>query len=47
MRIRQAAPADIPEIQAIYAHHVLFGTGTFEEVPLSAAHDVELQKMGC
>ena len=35
MRIRQAAPADIPEIQAIYAHHVLTGTGTFEEVPPS------------
>ena len=35
MRIRPAAPADIPEIQAIYAHHVLSGTGTFEEVPPS------------
>jgi phosphinothricin acetyltransferase len=33
MDIATAAPADIPEIQAIYAHHVLHGTGTFEEVP--------------
>ena len=33
MDIRPAALADIPEIQAIYAHHVLHGTGTFEEVP--------------
>lgn len=35
MRIRPAALPDIPEIQAIYAHHVLTGTGTFEEVPPS------------
>lgn len=35
MEIRRAAPADIPEIQAIYAHHVLNGTGTFEEMPPS------------
>jgi len=33
MDIRPATPADIPEIQAIYAHHVLHGAGTFEEVP--------------
>ena len=33
MDIRPAIPADIPEIQAIYAHHVLHGAGTFEEVP--------------
>jgi len=31
--IRPAAPADIPEIQAIYAYHVLHGTGTFDAVP--------------
>jgi phosphinothricin acetyltransferase len=30
-----ASPPDLPEIQAIYAHHVLHGTGTFEEVPPS------------
>ena len=35
MDIRPARPADIPEIQAIYAHHVLHGAGTFEEVPPS------------
>jgi phosphinothricin acetyltransferase len=35
MEIRPASPADLPEIQAIYAHHVLHGTGTFEEVPPS------------
>lgn len=35
MDIRPATPADIPEIQAIYAHHVLHGAGTFEEVPPS------------
>jgi L-amino acid N-acyltransferase YncA len=33
MQIRPAAPADIAEIQAIYAYHVLHGTGTFDEVP--------------
>ena len=35
MDIRPAVAADIPEIQAIYAHHVLHGAGTFEEVPPS------------
>jgi phosphinothricin acetyltransferase len=35
MDIRPATEADIPEIQSIYAHHVLTGTGTFEEVPPS------------
>jgi phosphinothricin acetyltransferase len=35
MDIATATPADIPEIQAIYAHHVLHGTGTFEETPPS------------
>ena len=33
MLIRDAAPGDLPAITAIYAHHVLHGTGTFEEVP--------------
>ena len=33
MDIRDATQADVPEIQAIYAHHVLHGTGTFEEQP--------------
>ncbi len=35
MEIRPAQRSDIPEIQAIYAHHVLHGTGTFEEIPPS------------
>ena len=33
MDLRDAAPADLPAITAIYAHHVLHGTGTFEEEP--------------
>jgi L-amino acid N-acyltransferase YncA len=33
MEIRDATQADVPDIQAIYAHHVLYGTGTFEEEP--------------
>lgn len=35
--IRTAAGADIPAIAAIYAHHVLTGIATFEEVPPDAA----------
>ena len=35
MDIRPATVADLPEIQSIYAHHVLHGTGTFEEIPPS------------
>ena len=35
MLIRNATPTDLPEIQAIYAHAVLHGTGTFEETPPS------------
>jgi L-amino acid N-acyltransferase YncA len=35
MLICNAVDADIPEIQAIYAHHVLHGTGAFEEAPPS------------
>ena len=33
--LREAATADVPEMQSIYAHHVLHGAGTFEEVPPS------------
>ena len=33
MLIRDAAEADLAAIQAIYAHHVLNGVGTFEEAP--------------
>jgi phosphinothricin acetyltransferase len=35
MLTRNATLTDIPEIQSIYAHHVLHGTGTFEETPPS------------
>ncbi|MCB5944855.1 GNAT family N-acetyltransferase [Acidocella sp. KAb 2-4] len=35
MEIFDAGPDDLPEIQAIYAHHVLHGTGSFEDVPPS------------
>ena len=37
MRVRDAAPGDIPAITAIYAHHVRHGTGTFEEEPPAEA----------
>jgi phosphinothricin acetyltransferase len=33
VQVRDATPADMPEIQAIYAHHVLHGLATFEEMP--------------
>lgn len=35
MQVRACTLADLPAVQAIYAHHVLHGTGTFEEVPPS------------
>ncbi len=35
MEIRPATPHDLADCQAIYAHHVLHGTGTFEETPPS------------
>ncbi|MBO1075983.1 GNAT family N-acetyltransferase [Roseomonas marmotae] len=33
MILRDATADDLPAIVAIYAHHVLTGTGTFEETP--------------
>lgn len=33
--IRSAGAEDLAEMQAIYAHHVLHGTGSFEEIPPS------------
>lgn len=49
--IRPALAADAAAIQAIYAHHVTHGTGTFEEVPpaveeMAARMDAVLAK-GC
>lgn len=37
MRVRDAMPADIPAVTEVYAHHVLHGTGTFEEAPPDAS----------
>lgn len=33
IRLRPVAPADLPQIQAIYAHHVTTGLASFEETP--------------
>ena len=33
MEVRDAAQGDLPAIQSIYAHHVLHGLASFEEVP--------------
>jgi phosphinothricin acetyltransferase len=41
--IRPSRPEDIPEITAIYAHHVLVGTGTFELEPPSST-DMEVRR---
>jgi phosphinothricin acetyltransferase len=35
--IRPSVPADLPAIQAIYAHHVLTGLASFEEIPPDVA----------
>ena len=35
MTLRSAQSGDVEAIQAIYAHHVLNGLGTFEETPPS------------
>jgi L-amino acid N-acyltransferase YncA len=35
LRVRDATEADLPAIQAIYAHHVLTGVASFEETPPS------------
>lgn len=41
MQVRTATEADIPEIQSIYAHHVLHGAGTFDEQPPSVEEMLE------
>jgi L-amino acid N-acyltransferase YncA len=33
MLVRPATPQDLPAIQSIYAHHVMHGLASFEEVP--------------
>ena len=51
MNLRDATPADVSAITAIYAHHVLTGTGTFEEEPPGeaemAARLAKVQASGC
>ncbi len=51
MPLRDATPADLPAITAIYAHHVLHGTGTFEEVPPGEAEMADrlarIREKGC
>lgn len=37
MRVRDANEADMPAMEALYAHHVLHGFATFEEIPPDAA----------
>lgn len=39
--LRAAREADVQEIQAIYAQHVLNGTGTFDEIPPSVEQMTE------
>lgn len=41
MIVRDALSTDVAPIQAIYAHHVLNGTGTFEAAPPSLAEMAE------
>jgi L-amino acid N-acyltransferase YncA len=41
MLIRDATAADVPALTEIYAHHVLHGTGTFEEEPPTEAEMAE------
>jgi L-amino acid N-acyltransferase YncA len=46
MLLRDATPADIPALTAIYAHHVAHGTGTFEEeLPTEAEMALRLKKV--
>jgi L-amino acid N-acyltransferase YncA len=41
MIIRDATHDDVPAIQRIYAHHVLYGAGSFEEQPPSIETMIE------
>lgn len=42
VEVRPAAPADLQAIHAIYAHHVLHGLASFEEIP--PVHDELLRR---
>jgi L-amino acid N-acyltransferase YncA len=50
MRVRDADDADLAAVQAIYAHHVLHGLATFEEIPPSveelAARRASVRQLG-
>lgn len=37
LTIREATPDDMAQVQQVYAHHLLFSTATFEEVPPTEA----------
>ncbi len=46
MQIRPASAVDAPAVQAVYAHHVIHGVGTFEEEPPPVAEIVERMGRG-
>jgi phosphinothricin acetyltransferase len=41
MQIRPVRPDDAAALAAIYSHHILHGTGTFEEEPITPAQMAE------
>ena len=45
LRIRDATAADMQAVQAIYAHHVLYGLATFEKEP-PAANELNARREG-
>ena len=45
-QVVHSADADLPEIAAIYGHHVLTGTGTFETAPPSI-EDMLARRVAC
>jgi L-amino acid N-acyltransferase YncA len=47
MRLRRAERGDLEAVQAIYAHHVLNGLGTFEEQPPTLAEMAERHDAVC
>jgi L-amino acid N-acyltransferase YncA len=44
LTLRPSTDADVPAITAIYAHHVLHGTGTFETTPPTEA-DMTMRRL--
>jgi phosphinothricin acetyltransferase len=46
MQIIDTTLPHLPEVQAIYAHHVLHGTGTFENVPPSV-EEMQVRYQAC